>query len=219
VRLRLLGWFASAAVVVLAPWAVRNQWRFGQPILTTTHGGYTLLLGNNPEFYEYLRCGPPGGVWDAGRWNVAQAPAADELQADRQAYAKAWQNIRREPGMFLYAAGVRVGRLWAPTPHRVVADAGGWPAAGRYAIALWYLVELPLAAVGAWAVLRRGFGGRTARWLILAAVLQAVTWTAMHAVYWSNMRMRAPLMPAIAIAATGGLAWIWSLRVGRKSLS
>ncbi len=39
--------------------------RIGHPVWATTHGGYTLLLGNNPLFYEYLRSGGFGTTWDA----------------------------------------------------------------------------------------------------------------------------------------------------------
>jgi hypothetical protein len=34
----------AAAGAVLAPWAIRNQLLLGRPVLTTTHGGQTLLL-------------------------------------------------------------------------------------------------------------------------------------------------------------------------------
>ena len=49
--------FALGVLLVLSPWAIRNQLQFGRPIVTTTHGGYTLLLANNPEFYDWLRSG------------------------------------------------------------------------------------------------------------------------------------------------------------------
>ena len=43
--------------------------------------------------------------------------------------------------------------------------------------------------------------------------------TAIHTLYWSNLRMRAPLMPVVALAASAGAAWIAARRLGRKSLS
>ena len=46
--------FGAAVVAILLPWGLRNYWAFGRPIVTTTHGGYTLLLANNPYFYEHL---------------------------------------------------------------------------------------------------------------------------------------------------------------------
>src|SRR2546423_1395345 len=35
---------AGLAVAVLMPWAIRNAAIFGEPVWTTTHGGYTLVL-------------------------------------------------------------------------------------------------------------------------------------------------------------------------------
>ncbi len=205
-RLKVLGAFTVAVVVVLSPWAIRNSVRFGRPIFTTTHGGYTLLLGNNPQFYEYLRTGAWGSVWKAEEseefsetWR--KRALADELGANRRAYAEAWENIGREPGMFFYACLVRVGRLWGPLPHQVDTDEGPMRLGARYAVGLWYLVELLLAAAGVWVVFRRG---RRSAWfwgLLLAGCL-----TAVHTLYWSNLRMRAPLTPVVALAAAAALA-------------
>ena len=68
-RLRVipLAFLPRLLLIVLSPWAIRNQLQFGRPIVTTTHGGYTLLLANNPEFYEWLGSGRWGSVWRADR--------------------------------------------------------------------------------------------------------------------------------------------------------
>src|SRR5690606_10645640 len=42
-------------VLALAPWILRNAIQLGAPIATTTHGGYTLWLANNPSYYAYLK--------------------------------------------------------------------------------------------------------------------------------------------------------------------
>jgi 4-amino-4-deoxy-L-arabinose transferase-like glycosyltransferase len=218
-RLKLFASFLAAAVIVLAPWVVRHQVRFGRPIVTTTHGGYTLLLGNNPSFYEYLRRGQWGTVWDADEFNrawsrrAADSVAADEVQNDRLAYAEAWQNIRREPGMFLYSCTVRAGRLWAPLPHQVDPQEGPASRWMRHLVGLWYLVELPLAAAGLVALFKglagtEGLPGK--RWWQtgwLWGILLVGCFTAVHTFYWSNLRMRAPLMPAVALAAAAGASW------------
>jgi len=54
-RLVNFGSLLIAAAAVMSPWAVRNYRLFGKPMITTTHGGYTLYLANNPDFYNYLR--------------------------------------------------------------------------------------------------------------------------------------------------------------------
>ncbi len=116
--------FLLGVLIVLSPWAIRNQLQFGRPIVTTTHGGYTLLVANNPEFYQWLGTGAWGSVWRADRFNADwyQRRPHDELQADRLAYAEAWRNIRRAPGTFFYACVVRLGRFCSPLPHQVVAN-------------------------------------------------------------------------------------------------
>ena len=230
--------FALGSLMVLSPWAIRNQLQFGRPIITTTHGGYTLFLANNPEFYEWLRHGSWGSVWQADEFNYnwdLRRPS-DELQADRQAYAEAWQTIRAQPGMFLYACVVWVGRFWSPLPHRVTATETPWAVRhlieldlrarfgqlslphrvtaeeppfrrlSRYAVALWYMAEFLLAIVGIW---------RVSHWALKCPARASSGWhwglllivclMAGHVVYWTDMRMRAPIMPVVAIIAAAGL--------------
>ncbi|MBN2216479.1 MAG: glycosyltransferase family 39 protein [Pirellulales bacterium] len=225
-------WLIGGVLLVLAPWVARNQIQFGRPIATTTHGGYTLLLANNPSFFEYLRDGKPGTIWDARQlgpdWGgKAHFDSPDaEWAADRQAYAEAWANIRRQPAAFARACLARAGRFWALTPHRA-------SPAVRWAIGAAYLVEFMLAAAGLWAVCFFYHGGtedtgkkeknaspcplclrgefpRTTSVLWLAGLLLAVAMTGVHAVYWSDMRMRGPLAPVIALAAAAGMGWLAS---------
>ena len=168
--------------------------------------------------------GPWGSVWRADRFNADwdRRRPRDELQADRLAYAEAWQTIRSEPGTFVYACLVRLGRFWSPLPHRVTADETPLHRLSRYAVALWYVVEFLLAA--AWAVPNlpspacgRGAGGEgsagegttqraSAAYSVhpssfilhpspswLWGLLLVACLTAVHAVFWTDMRMRAPL--------------------------
>ena len=240
---------------MLSPWAIRNQIQFGRPIVTTTHGGYTLLLANNPEFYDWLRSGSWGSVWQADQFNANwdRRRSGNELQADRQAYAEAWQTIRAEPGTFLYACAVRIGRFWSPLPHQLAADETPLRRLSRYTVASWYLAEFTLAMLGIWrlfafsplplgegpgvrAAERRGGAkeaistdapdARDALTLTLsqrerghvspsALPLPPSTWLwgfllvacllVGHVVYWTDMRMRAPAMPVVALLAASGL--------------
>jgi hypothetical protein len=188
-------------------------------------------LGNNPGFYQYLREGRWGSLWDADQFNavwVGRAPWSGpgvELANDRQAYAEAWQQIADEPGMFLYACLVRVGRLWQPLPHQ--GSPAETPTARwlRYGIGFWYLGELALAAIGLAGLIRQGlaapsepgsaapFPGRrgptptrgSVRRTWLWGLLLVLSFTAVHTLYWTNMRMRAPLMPVVALTAVAAL--------------
>jgi len=51
----------------------------------------------------------------------------------------------------------------------------------------------------------------------LWGLLLAGSFTAVHAVYWSNIRMRAPLMPLVALAATAAIMHLQAARDNRKT--
>lgn len=215
-RLRVGVTFFLAGLLVLAPWMVRNQRQFGKPIATTTHGGYTLHLANNPAFYDYLRHGAWGTIWqlpsgeEPGHYLTEllreqhRLPAADapqhELAIDRAHYESAKELIRQEPATFLYASLVRVGRLWQLAPHRITPDEGIFSQSLRYATGVWYAAEFLLALAGLWLVRRNLLDYPWVWGLLLVASLMLL-----HTIYWTNMRMRAPLMPAVALAAAGVL--------------
>ena len=48
------------------------------------------------------------------------------------------------------------------------------------------------------------------------AVSLAIALTAVHSVYWTDMRMRAPIIPMLCVAAAWG-AVRWYERIGRPS--
>ncbi len=210
---RLAVVFVAALAATLCPWAIRNQVQFGRPILATTHGGYTLLLANNPFFYEYLRSAPWGAVWENKQLDrawLAKVPhgQTDEPDADRLAYVEALKNIRNEPATFCYACLVRLGRLFGVMPHQLTPDEGTLRRWLRYGVALWYGVELAMAVlgIGVVCVLARRRGNRLLGWIYV--LLLVACFAAVHSLYWTDMRMRAPLVPAIALAAGVGVCWL-----------
>jgi len=214
--------FAAALAAALSPWAIRNQVQFGRPILTTTHGGYTLLLANNPYFYQYLRTAPWGAVWEnkeldrAWRAKVPHSQT-DEVHADRLAYAEAIENIRNEPATFCYACLVRVGRLFSVLPHQVSQDEGTVRRWLRYGVGLWYVAEFALAVFGAVVACLAARRKKNSTIGLAGMLLMVACFAAVHAVYWTDMRMRAPLMPAIALAAATGLGCLSDRMACRNS--
>jgi hypothetical protein len=203
-------------VLTLLPWVIRNSLAFGTPIWATTHGGYTLLLANNPSLYAHFQTVGPSRDWDATdfhrHWaarhsgdptraefwqapvNDQPAPPIDELPDDRLAQQSAKATIVRQPGMFLLSCVYRVGWFWALAPHEASGRA-------RLLIGVWYAVWFLCAA---WGVVRIGSEWRAPLWLGAASVV--LTLTLIHAVYWSNMRMRAPLMPIVYVVAAVAVA-------------
>jgi hypothetical protein len=226
-RLQRLVAACGVASIVLASvlgWSYRNLRVLGHPTWATTHGGYTLLLGNNPLLYRHLRDHGPLEPWDASRFLNAYAhryegdPTTDdfwfqpwdqpvrpqpELSAsltehadDQLTYRAAKATIDRDGGMFVRSSLYRVAMLWTPIPQATQQRS----IAKRITIGLYYCLLYLAALIG---VVRMGRRWReSTSWPIPALLL---TLTLVHAVYWSNMRMRAPAMPAIAMLAAAAL--------------
>lgn len=201
----------AATLATLAPWAWRNARVFGEPVWTTTHGGYTLALANNPAYYADVLDGPPGAVWSGpnqARWFAESARSTagmSEPEADRHHRAEALKMLRDRPSAFLRASVARLGRFWGLAPSAAV-----YPRPLRLATAAW---TAPL-----WAALAAGLARRPIRaWPGVAAPALILALTAVHVVYWTDLRMRAPLVPAIALIAAG--AWARGAPIGKDEPS
>jgi hypothetical protein len=194
-RLNLALTLIAATVLTVAPWAFRNLNVFGEPIWTTTHGGYTLSLANNPVYYDEVVNGPPGAVWSGHNqwlwWDSVNRSARGlpEPDADRLMRRKALAVIASRPGDFLRATLARLERFWGLAPSGTV-----YAGTLRVATALW---TAPL-----WAALVLGLARRSSwRWPMIAAPIVLLSLSAIHSVYWTDMRMRATAVPAIALIA------------------
>ncbi|HEY2410842.1 MAG TPA: hypothetical protein VGI40_01285 [Pirellulaceae bacterium] len=198
------------AAAVMSPWAIRNYRVFGKPMVTTTHGGYTLLLGNNEFFYKWLRDREQDSPWDSALldedlyfqwalWWMVQ-PRDQETTYDAFCYRLARTAIRKEPSQFALACAYRINQLWSPLPHKLTADESIGRRWLRYATCMWYCGVYLLAAIGVWRL----------RWKLFASpwiwgVLLCIAFTAVHTFYWTNLRMRAPLIPLIALVAAAAI--------------
>jgi hypothetical protein len=227
-----LRWFNAAALLVgglgvMTPWAIRNYQAFRQPLLTTTHGGYTLYLANNRHFYHYLRSDRTGLPWEPHtelEWNnnglqfrqsfrqerwgwIQSAVGADELNDDDEFAVDRFQTnlaieeIKTDPAGFLLAAWFRVRQLWTPLPFMLHQNDSMGRFMLRYLTAGWYLAVYGLALFAAYRL----------RWDLLRSpwlwgVSLCLIFTAVHVFYWCNLRMRAPLIPVIAVVAAAGLS-------------
>lgn len=194
--------YLGPIALTIAPWAVRNRVMLGEFVWMTTHGGYTLALANNPDYYRDVLDGPPGAVWDARRqlaWAGRISRETDGLgepEADRRLAREGWRMLRDRPRDFARASAARLGRLWAIAPSSAV-----YGPAARIASAAWNIPVFALAAIG--------LTGRPARrWPRALAASIAVGISLVHVIYWTDMRMRAPLIPAVAILAAEGLGKI-----------
>lgn len=196
---------AIVAAIVVSPWVLRNWSVFGRPILMTTHGGYTLALGNNEFFHADVVFGRER-VWSVDslrRWQqeserrIAESgiTRSDEPAHDAALSRQAVEWIRANPRRFFAACWLRVKRFWAVRPQRQ--DTGSETLS--FAIGLWY-TAVTLAALGS--LLRH----RTCWARLTAGLLLTLSLTLLHTVYWSNMRMRSPVVPVVSVLAASALS-------------
>jgi hypothetical protein len=197
-RLRRATVLTVATAATLAPWAWRNARVLGAPVWTTTHGGYTLALANNPVYYAEVLDGPPGAVWSGPgqrRWFEAarRAQAAlSEPEFDRRMRAEGLRMLAERPRDFARAARARLRRFWGVAPSDAVYPRKLRLATAAWTIPLWIALVLGLSRRASW------------RWPKVAAPALLLALSAVHAVFWTDLRMRAPLVPAIALIAVGG---------------
>ncbi|MDZ4849423.1 MAG: hypothetical protein SGI77_09015 [Pirellulaceae bacterium] len=210
---------ASGIVLLLIPWMLRNRAEFGSMIWTTTHGGYTLLLANNPVYFDHLDADGVSRTWDEDgfheRWShrnvgdprtrafwesdfrsMAKEPVElDEIADDRLANQTAIATIKRSPWLFVKACLTRQGWFWA-----------WWPSGDQVsrkvsaAIGIWYGVLFLAFVYGSWRGIsawlsRRVAAATSLKWIPAVALIVALG--GVHTVYWSNMRMRAPIVPLV----------------------
>lgn len=184
-----------ACAVTVAPWVIHNDLK----VLTTTHGGYTLFLGNNDEVYRAEIADPTETPWDSRAWQetLPQPHPGEtfdrELSRDRWMSQQAREWIRQHPREFAELCWWRVRQFWNLSPRGT--DAGSLPAIVRWGMAVFFAMELLSAAVGLWRL-------RRDEWAVWwPAVLLVASFALVHVVYWSNLRMRTPVEPALALLA------------------
>lgn len=129
--LRLVCFFAGVAAIA-APWGIRNYHVFNKPILTTTHGGYTLYLANNPELYAHYIGTGPMTLWDPTSFHTRRAEDYDEAlkesgivkgSPEEELFQNVWthseaiKTIRTNKSTFLYSCAMRVAELWRMVPN------------------------------------------------------------------------------------------------------
>lgn len=219
---------------ILGDWGIRNQNMLGHAVVTTTHGGYTLYLANNPVLYAHLRSSG-SREWDEEafhtRWRDERSAidGSGEIASDRLANRLAMETIRSEPWVFLRGCAVRLGWFWAMWPSGRQAG----PTV-RWGIFLWYVAVYLFALIGivsglrAWHTGLRDDGAALNRqtrlnrlrfaWFGWAPGIALVLSLMMvHSVYWSNMRMRGPAVPVVSFVAACGIASLGRSRLGMKT--
>ncbi|TWT61212.1 ArnT family glycosyltransferase [Rubinisphaera italica] len=198
------------AFLTVLPWGLRNAYELGHFKITTTHGGYTFLLGNNSTFYEAVLHKSLGTTWgdypvdhplSQTNWyrdltdKLDQQGLKTEFERDRAQYKIAFSEIQQDPSSFCQAILLRQLRLWAPIPQGP--EANGLPNLVFLGLWVFYLTLYLLTLIGMFRLVRSPT--ELPKWVWVLAIL--ITFSTVHSLYWSNARMRAPVIPALALLA------------------
>jgi 4-amino-4-deoxy-L-arabinose transferase-like glycosyltransferase len=188
-RSALFASMLAAAIVVAAPWMVRNLRAIGAPVLNT-NGGFNLYLGNNPAatgFFMSIGDTPRGPTWQALR-KTGEVQASETLKAE----AIAW--IREHPGEFLSLALRKAAYFWTPPFHEGKGQASTAETAVRI---MWAIQFLALIAAALGSLFFASLRNRTLAvlWLAIAC------YTAVHMLFYVIFRYREPIMPLLGVIA------------------
>ena len=197
----------AAVFATLAPWAARNEARFGKPVLFTTHGGITFYQGNNRVVSDVQAYhGTVAPLEALPGWNDLRGKG--EIARDEEAWRLGKAFVRENPRLAAKMAVWRFTRFW-----RFTGDAGfsgvksGWwwdrgkglgsLASSTDVVFVFSIVVMPLFVLGLILTLRR------ARSLVFIYGVVGVH-TATALVFFGSLRSRMPLEPLIAILAACG---------------
>jgi len=164
-RLAIGAVVVGAALVVLAPWAIRNTTTFDRPVLVSTNDGSAILGANCDLTYG----GPQLGFWTPACFQPVSS-ANEGLQAARwrsDGLRYAADHPARLLGVVVPVRLLRTLGVWAPLSEDNVPE-GRVAAVSRAGQVLYYLLLLPLGVGG---MLMLGRSGRGQTLLILSSPL------------------------------------------------
>jgi hypothetical protein len=199
----------AAAVVVVAPWVAYNLGRFERPVLLSLGDGGVLMGANCDRTYS----GPFIGGWDGlcAELEPRGEPSEDAEEKRDRAFEYVGDHLDEVPAV----VAARVGRLWGvlhPVGMARADQAEGKPEWTTLAIIVsgWALLVLTVPAVP-W--LRRH------EIPVFPLVAPVVVVTVVAAVFYGQLRFRAPAEPALVVLAAASLgaalpAW-WARRQAR----
>ncbi len=195
--------FVFAAAVPVGIWGARNRRALGEWVFTTTHGGYTHLLAFNEIFYREVVAGPHHRWTEKSleEWQdelAGETAMMSEPQRDRYYYRRAGELTSRHPLAAAHIALYGAVRFWRPAPSdgaQIV----------RLGAGAFFVVLAVFAVAGMYVTWRR----RGVPQLILYVMFFE---TVVHMYYWSNLRMRIPFHPMLAVMAAAGIAALFGSR-------
>jgi len=204
-RWRHLAAVAAAAVVVLAPWTIRNLTTFDKPFLIST---------NSQGIWAGANCHQTYYTDQIGAWVFScygPRPAGDESEQTVVYRDRGLRYLRHHTSRLPLVAAARLGRLWdvyKPWSQGTFFSAleGRRPRATHLGLVVYWAL-LPLALAGA--LLLRG--RRRGLWVLLAPLLMV---TLVGVTTYGTTRFRMAAEPSIVLLAAVALE-ATALRVRR----
>lgn len=201
-----------AAALVLAPWAVRNELRYGELFFSDSHGGLTALVGANPNAEAAYSRSLNRLFLETTGYTLLAEP---HRKADRAAYALAADWTAFEPQYALGLVALKARRLLGNERSLLywpVYRAGVLPDESRAFFDRWrrqiegvvdafwgLLVAAGLAGLGL-AVARR-------RWAALSLLPLQLALLAIYATFFAEARYHLPIVLLLFPPAAASLIW------------
>jgi hypothetical protein len=194
----------AAVFAVLAPWAARNEARFGKLILFTTHGGITFYQGNNRIAHDVPTYrGTVAPLEALPGWDDIKGMG--EVAGDEEAWRLGKAFVRENPDLVPRMAAWKFMRFWrlaGDAPFSGVKSGWWWDKGSRFGslassldvVFLFSVVVIPLFILGLMMTIKRS------RSLVyLYGVILVHTATAV--VFFGSLRARMGVEPVIAVFA------------------
>jgi hypothetical protein len=189
--------FIGAVAIVVAPWLYRNQRVFGRPRLVTGNG-YRFFIGNVPPSQGSALLPSGQAVIDVADPDLRRAlPAQDELGQDRLFWQRGSAFVHAHPATFVGQVARKLVYFWTLTP----ATGALYPRLYRNLYLAFYGCVLLAAIVGAATLARTG---QRRSLLLIAALFLSVS--AVHAVFYVELRHRWALEPLLLVLAAVGVS-------------
>jgi 4-amino-4-deoxy-L-arabinose transferase-like glycosyltransferase len=200
-----LWWIGLGALLLVAPWVVRNYATFGSATLST-NGGINFLIGNNPNATGAYNVNFPEGILDGAR---------TEVEADRLAFQYATDYVLSRPGFFVVNGVKKIAHLFESEGGVLVWTFSGDPedASTRFSAKYASLPPALILAVNLpyFLLLLAGVVGFLAfpepkLWWAFLVLLAA--WLLTHGIFFGGSRFHFPLMPYFAAFGAWWLSYL-----------
>lgn len=197
-RIQLLALSATATVLVISPWVVRNLTAFKQPVVLSTNSYGVLAVSNCDATYG----GQLLGFW---YFNCDPVSRGDESQRAITSRDRGLRYIGNHSGRFPAVVAARIGRVWElyrPWENAAFTQFEGRPLWGARAGLVSYWVLAAIAIPGFFIVSRRGL-------TLIPLLSQIALVTAISAFAYGSVRFRLPAeVVIVSLAALTIDTWI-----------